>query len=165
MAGKKEQIPFADFIAMVDPAEHQFVLQLDEKLRQAGCDVNIEPSKSGYVVSYKHKASKRVAANYVFRKKGLVARIYADHVAAYLELLDSLPPALRAKVAKAPQCRRLINPELCSPHCPKGYEFVLDGQIQQKCRYNCFLFFVGEEANPVIEAMLERELACRNAAG
>ena len=160
---EKVHIPFEDFLAIVNPATAPAVLALDEIMRAGGCVVGIEPAKSGYVVSYKHAGSGRVLANFVFRKKGLLIRIYADHVLQYLELVEALPPALRAKVAKAPVCRRLVNPELCNPNCPKGYEFILDGQGQQKCRYNCFLFFLEEAANPAIQTLVERELACRNA--
>lgn len=159
---EKTEIPYEDFTAVVDPAVLPVVAQLDALMREGGCTVGIEPAKSGYVVSYRHTGSGRVLANYVFRKKGLVIRIYADNVLRYMELLETLPGALRAKVAKAPLCRRLVNPELCNAHCPKGYEFVLDGESHQKCRYNAFMFFLEDEANPFIREMLTRELACRN---
>lgn len=162
MAKAKEQIPFEDFMAMVDPAVQPFVAETDGFLREGGCLVGIQSAKSGYVVSYKHTGSGRVLLNYVFRKKGLVARIYADNILAYMELLDTLPKTMKDKVAKAPVCRRLINPELCSPHCPKGYEFILEGENYQKCRYSSFMFFVEDEAKPHIRAMLEREMAIRN---
>lgn len=161
MAKSKETIPFEDFIAIVAPDTVPFVLELDRLMREAGCTVGIESAKSGYVVSYKHPGTGKVLANFVFRKKGLLIRIYADHIMKYMDLLETLPPAMKAKVAKAPLCRRLVNPELCNPHCPKGYEFLLEGEGHQKCRYNCFLFFLEEEANPSIRAMVEKELACR----
>lgn len=160
---KKTEIPYEDFLAMVDPAMVPFVTRLDGIMRGAGCAVGIEPAKSGYVVSYKFADGGRTLANFVFRKKGLVIRIYADHILKYMELLESLPVAMKAKVAKAPVCRRLINPELCNPHCPKGYEFILAGENHQKCRYNCFMFFLGEEENPHIQTLVEREIACRRA--
>lgn len=162
MAAKaKQEIPFEDFTAMVAPDMVPFVMDMDGLMRGAGCTVGIEPAKSGYVVSYKHGPSGRVLANYVFRKRGVVIRVYADNVLKYMELLETLPKEMRAKVAKAPVCRRLVNPELCNPHCPKGYEFILEGENYQKCRYNCFMFFLEEEANPYVRQMVEKELACR----
>lgn len=160
---KKEEIPFDDFIAMVDPKMIPVVMELDASMRNGGCKVGIASAKSGYVVSYKHPASKRTLANFVFRKKGLVIRIYADNVMQYMEFLETLPPTMKAKIAKAPVCKRLMNPENCSDRCPKGYEFILEGEGYQKCRYNCFMFFLEEEANDYIKTMVEKELACRSA--
>ncbi|NLW78681.1 MAG: hypothetical protein GXY32_04630 [Ruminococcaceae bacterium] len=163
MAKEKTTIPFEDFIAVVDPATVPFVMTLDSLMRSAGCTVGIEPAKNGYVVSYKHTGSGRVLANFVFRKKGLVIRLYADNILKYMERLESLPAAMKSKVAKAPLCRRLVNPELCNPHCPKGYEFILDGENHQKCRYNCFMFFLDDASNPAIRQLLEAELSFRGA--
>lgn len=160
---EKIEIPFEDFIAIVNPETVPFVVELDALLREKNCTVGIEPAKSGYVVSYKHTGSGRVLINFVFRKKGLVIRIYADNVLKYMELLETFPRELKGKVAKAPVCRRLINPELCNAHCPKGYEFILEGENHQKCRYSCFMFFLGGEADPCIRQMVELELAHRKA--
>lgn len=158
---EKVQIPFEDFIVVLGPETVPFVMELDAMLREKDCKVGIEPAKSGYVVSYKHAGSGRVIINYVFRKKGLVIRIYADNVLKYMELLETFPADMKSKVAKAPVCRRLVNPELCNAHCPKGYEFILEGENYQKCRYNCFMFFLEDAANPHIRRMVELELAHR----
>ena len=159
----KANIPYEDFIAMVDPQMVPFVNEVNGYLLQNGCTLGIEPAKSGYVVSYKHKASERTMVNFVFRKKGLVIRIYADNVRKYMEYLEQLPKAMLQSIAKAPVGRPMINPELCNAHCPKGYEFLLGGEIQQKCRYNCFLLFLSEEANPYIMEILRKEMAQRPA--
>lgn len=160
---KKEKtvIPYEDFVAAVAPATQPALAELDGLMRGGGCEVGIEPAKSGYVVSYRHPAGGRVLANFVFRKKGLVIRIYADNILKYMEILEGLPTAMRRKLAKAPLCRRLVNPSLCTPHCPKGYEFILEGESHQKCRYNCFMFLLEPEATPAIRGLLEAELACR----
>lgn len=157
----KAQIPFEDFLAAVPPDILPAVRELDILMRQTGCEVGVEPAKSGYVVSYRWEG--KVLANFVFRKKGIVIRLYADNVRKYMEYLEDLPKAMRAKVEKAPLCRRLINPELCNPHCAKGYEFILGGEMHQKCRYNCFMFLLEEASNEAVRALLERELACRAA--
>lgn len=158
---KQDTISFEDFTAMVNPKMVPFVMELDALMRGSGCKVGIEPAKNGYVVRYKKPESKRVLANFVFRKKGVVIRLYADNILKYMELLETLPAEMKSKLAKAPLCRRLINPELCNPHCPKGYEFILEGENHQKCRYNCFMFFLSEADNPYIRTLVEKEIACR----
>lgn len=160
----KAEIPYEDFLAMVPPQQLAMVKGLDKRLRAGGCGVSIQPAKSGYVVSYRFTATGRVVANFVFRKKGIFIRIYAENVLRYMDVLESLPPALKAKVAKAPLCKRLASPDKCSPHCPKGYEFIMDGESHQKCRYNCFLFLLDEKTTPAADAILEKDLACRAAA-
>lgn len=160
---EKQQVGFEDFMAAVHPGTAPLVTALDETMRGGGCEVGIEPAKNGYVASYRHAKGGRVLANFVFRKKGLVVRLYADNIMQYMELLQALPEPMRAKIAGAPPCRRLINPDLCNPNCPKGYEFLLDGEGHQKCRYNCFMFFLDEGTHPYVERLVQRELALRNA--
>ena len=148
MAKEKVQIPFEDFIAMVAPETVPLVMQLDKLMRDGGREVGIQTAKSGYVVSYRHTSSGKVMANFVFRKKGIFIRLYADNIMKYMGVLDSLPADIKAQVAKAPLCTRLINPEKCSPHCPTRFESLQDGEPQQECRCNCVSLLVEVEPTP-----------------
>lgn len=152
------------FLLDVPPMQMPYVQQINALLLQNGCTVRVEPAKSGYVVSYDHAGSKRVLANFIFRKKGVMIRIYADHVVGYQEILAEMPPALRAAVSKAPICRRLHDPAKCNARCPMGNVFTLDGVEHKKCRYNNFIILVDEAGYPAIQALIEKEAAARKAA-
>lgn len=158
-------IPFENFLAEVHPAYREFVAKTHAFLLEAGCKLKIERAKSGYVVSYYFLSGKsqRAVLNYVFRKKGMLMRIYAEHVAEYPELLEGLPEDVAQGVEKAPICKRLHDPAACSSRCPMGYRFTLHGEFHQKCRYNAFMILVNEQNIPHIRAMLEREMALRGA--
>lgn len=163
MAKAKPEFLYEDFLALVDPGVLPFVEEMHKELISRGCTLKIAEAKSGYVVSYGLGEPSRVLLNYVFRKKGLMVRVYTDHILEYMQYLEELPPAMVKGIAKAPVCRRLVNPTLCNASCPKGYEFLLEGQPYQKCRYNCFLLLTGEESNPYIQGLVQRELQARSA--
>ena len=153
---------FDDFIMEVDPQFHGFVISLNEYLMINDCKLKMTSAKNGYVVSYQYGKKKRVVLNFVFRKSGLVARIYADHIGQYIDVLDSLPDSMKNTVEKAPACKRFEDPPKCSPKCG-GYVFDFNGKQHQKCRYMCFLFEVNNESIPLIRTMVEKELECRQA--
>ncbi len=156
-----ETIQFEDFLLTVAPPYQVFVSELHEFLLMNDCKVRMGQKSSGYFVSYTHTPSKRVLLNFVFRKKGLVTRIYGDYVNAYLPLLDGFPDAMRKEIEKAPVCKRLTDPQACNPKCAMGYDFTLRGRRFQKCQYNCFMFLVNEESGPYIKEMAEKELQAR----
>lgn len=157
MANKK--ISFDEFLSSVDETNTAFVAELHEECIKAGCTVEIKEAKSGYVVSYLFK--KKTVANYVFRKKGLLIRIYANNLPQYMAFLDTLPEGMVKSIQAAPVCKRLLAPDACNPKCAMGYDFLLGGQRFQKCRNGAFLFLLCEENNPFIKAFLQRELeAC-----
>lgn len=160
---KQPTIEYADFLKMVDPGIVPQVQEMHACLVQNGCSAGITEAKSGFVVSYRHGATKKVVANFVFRKKGLLLRIYADHIVRYAPLVEALPETMQQALAKAPVCKRLVNPSACSPKCSKGYEFMLNGAVQQKCRYGCFQFFVTPQEHPHLMQLLREELAGRAA--
>lgn len=147
---------FQDFLAAVDGENQPFVKELHEELTALGCKIAVKSAKSGYVVSYSR--NKKTIANYVFRKKGLIARIYAAHIARYMELLDTLPDEMVRSVQEAPICKRLVDPAACNQKCPMGYEFYLKGQRLQRCRNNAFMFLLNEESRPYIKALLIHEV-------
>ena len=158
----KPQFSYADFIGTVDDGCRPFVDELHQELAAAGCTVEITEAKSGFVVSYLF--DKKTVANYVFRKKGLIIRIYANHVDEYMDFLEGLPEGMARAVQRAPICKRLTGMADCNSKCAMGYDFTVKGERHQKCRYNAFLFPLNEENNPFIRDFLKRELAARDAA-
>lgn len=154
-----DKLGFDDFIGTVEPVLTDFITRLHRELLEGGCKVEVKEAKSGYVVSYLY--NKKAIANYVFRKKGILVRIYANHVLEYEALLDTLPNEMAKAIEAAPVCKRLINPDDCNSKCAMGYDFILHGQRQQKCRNNAFMFLLCEENNPSIKAILKSELAAR----
>lgn len=154
---------FEDFLKDVHPAYLEFTVNLNETLMSRGCKQKIEAKSSGYLVSYTESASGRVILNFVFRKKGLVCRVYGDGHAKYPDFFDALPPAAVKSLTKAPNCKRLIDPAACNPKCSMGYAYTMGGELQQKCRYNAFMLDVNDENLPLINGFVERELAVRAA--
>jgi len=98
--------------------------------------------------------------NFVFRKTGLVVRIYCDYVGDYVDSVESLPEPMIKAIEKAPTCKRFNNPPHCNPKCI-GYIFKLNGIEHKKCRYNCFLLPVNEENIPIIKSLTENEIKIR----
>lgn len=152
----RETYTFQNFLAFVDGANQKFVSELHEELTALGCKIDVKSAKSGYVVSY--SLNKKTVANYVFRKKGLIARIYGSHVAQYMEVLDTLPGSMVRTIQAAPVCKRLVNPAACNQRCPMGYGFVLKGERLQRCRNNAFMFLLDEESRPYVKSLLLHEV-------
>lgn len=150
-----EKYTFQDFLASVDGENQKFVSDLHDELTALGCRAEVKSAKSGYVVSYSR--SKKTIANYVFRKKGLIARIYAGHIAQHMELLDTLPDSMVRSIQKAPICKRLVDPSACNQKCSMGYDFILKGERLQRCRYGAFMFLLTEESRPYIKSLLLKE--------
>ena len=156
----KEELNFEDFINDVDPRYRDFALQTHEYMLGESCKLKMQLAKNGYVISYSHGKTKRVVMNFVFRKSGLVARIYGDNVGQYEPFLASLPDAMKTAIEKAPKCKRFEEPPKCNSKCG-GNVFTLNGAQVQKCRYNCFMFEVDDESIPYIRGFLENELQTR----
>lgn len=155
---QKEEILIEDSTNEVDPSYESFINSLHKYLLENGCKMKIELKSSGYLVSYSHTPSKKVIVNFVFRKKGLIIRIYGDNVNKYLEFMDTLPAGMVKSIAKAPICKRLVNPNDCNPKCSMGYDFTINSDHFQKCKYNCFMFNVNDENNPYIKSFVENEV-------
>ena len=152
---------FEDFIICVDPKDQGFALETHEYMLQNGCKLKMTSAKNGYVVSYQHGKKKRVIMNFVFRKSGLVTRIYGDFVGLYPDYLEALPEKMMKSIEKAPGCKRFESPPRCSEKC-SGYVFTIKESQHAKCRYNCFMFEVDDESKPYILEFLEKELEMRN---
>lgn len=151
-----EKYTFQDFLDMVDEETQKFVSDLHEELTGHGCKAEVKSAKSGYVVTY--SLNKKAIANYVFRKKGLVARIYASRIIQYMDILDTLPDEMVQDIRKAPVCKRLIDPAACNQKCSMGYDFILKGERQQKCRNNAFMFLLSKENKPFVKSLLLHEV-------
>lgn len=160
----EEKATFEEFMLDVSPENHVFVREFNDYLLGRDCTVKLERSKSGFVLSYVHKPTKRTVANYVFRKKGMIVRVYGDHVQQYEAFLETLPESMKNAAAKASVCKRLLDPTKCSSRCPMGYTFTLEGAEHKKCRYMSFMFLVNMESQPYVRAFVEKELDARTAA-
>jgi len=159
----KKEMRFEDFLNDISPAFVECVTQIHDTLIGGGCDIKLQLAKSGHVVSYSDPKTGKVAANLVTRKKGPVVRIYGDNVNNCPSLLEALPEKMVKSIEKAPACRRMLDPTKCNGKCPMGYDFVLQGVRQQKCRYNCFLFEITGETTPWIIDLLKAEIQGRTA--
>ena len=143
-------------------AEHEyFINQLHAYLQKNDCVEKIKEAANGYVVSYVHKPTARTVANYVFRKKMPMLRIYADNILSYIDIV-SWPDTMKETIRNGGNCSRLINPTACNSRCLKGFDFILDGERQQKCRCNSsFTFFLNDETKPYLSEIMEYEIQAR----
>ncbi len=157
----KDTVTYEDFLNDVPLPYRAFVEQVNSSLLDAGYKSTFENKASGYLASYKHGKNRLAILNFVFRKKGMMARVYANHCDEYADYVATLPPALERVVAKASDCKRLLNPSDCSPTCSMGYRFSVGDNEYRKCRYNCFFFLVDDESVPVIAGLVERERVAR----
>ena len=153
------KISFEQFIQAVDMDNKPFVKDIHSCLLENGCKVIFEEKKSGYLASYKYGKPQRAIINFVFRKKGMLTRIYGERIGAYPDFLNTLPSFMVESIKDASICKRLVLNE-CSPKCC-GYDFTIGNERYQKCRYSCFEFLMTSESNPFIKSFLEHELTER----
>lgn len=156
-----EKHVYEEFYETLTPDMKEFIGQLHELFMENGCTVDVELKKSGYVVSYRDGVANKILVNYVSRKKGMLARIYADNTARYPDFIDTLPLKMKKEIEKAPICKRLHDPEACNSKCSMGYIFDMDGKEYKKCRFNSFMFLMEPEAAPFIKDFLEKEVKNR----
>jgi hypothetical protein len=161
VAMAKNDHSFEDFLSEVAPQYKGFVKGIHDSLMKEGYKAKTELKASGFFVSYSHPKSKRSLLNFFFRKNGLKARIYADNHDEYKDILNDLPKSMVDEIEKAHVCKRLIDPNECSPTCAKGFDFFIKGVRYQKCRYGCFEFVVTEENVPVLSEFIEKECSLR----
>jgi len=157
-----QTISFNDFLLATGAEHKNFINNLHSYLQNQGCTFKIKTAANGYVVSYIHKPSKRTVANYIFRKGQPMLRLYADNIAAYHKVIANLPDEMKATIKAGGNCARLLDPTACNSRCLLGYDFILDGERQTKCRcHNSFAFFLGDVSNPYIREMMECEMQAR----
>ena len=158
----KQAIPFSDFLSVAGTEHEEFINSLHQYLEDRYCTYKIKTAANGYVVSYVHKPSKRTVANYIFRNQRPLLRLYADNISLYPEIIANLPEDMKSIIKSGGNCARLLDPNACNSRCLSGYDFMLDGERQTKCRcHNSFAFFLCDESKPYIRKMLEREMQIR----
>lgn len=155
----KEKISFEAFLSTVAPEHQAAVDALHSKLTELGCVLIIKEAKSGYAVSY--QLEKKTVMNWVFRKSGILARIYGDNAGKYEDIIADLPADMQEKMTAARDCKRLIDPTACSDTCVKGFVYALHGQTYKKCRNDGMFFLLTEETAEPIAALICAEVAAR----
>lgn len=158
----KQDLKYEDFLAETDPAVTTHINRINDYLLGNGCGIKMDLSKSGYVVSYTFLKTKKVIANFVFRKKGIIIRIYGAMIHNYEKLLEDFPDEMIKSIEKAPVCKRLLDPAKCNSKCGMGYDFNLKGENYKKCQYNSFMFLVNEQNIGSIMNFLENEISFRS---
>ena len=146
------------FLENVESGSRDFVSDIHRFLTADACTCDIKLAKSGYVVSYILRETKRTLATFVSRKAGMKLRIYAENIGKYMAFLNTLPPKMKKDIEKASVCKRLLNPNDCNPKCVMGYTFNMDGIEYKKCRHMAFMPALNEENNPFIRQFLDMEL-------
>ena len=155
---EKKKPGIEQFLEAVEISFQPFVQNLHAYLTENGCIVNVEEKKSGFFASYKYGKRKKSIINLLFRKAGLMARIYGENANKYPEFLNTLPEEMFQSIEEARACKRLIDPNACSPTCSKGYDFTVGGKRFQICRYGGFEFFITNENSPCIKLFIENEM-------
>jgi len=150
------KITYEQFLEPVDRSRHEFLQNLHEYMLNNGCKATFEEKKSGLLGSYKHTKTKKSVINVLFRKKGLIVRIYGENISKYPDFLNTLTKDMIESIESAGVCKRLVH-NTCSPKCT-GYDFVIGDEHFQKCRYNCFEFLVTNENETCIKAFVENEI-------
>lgn len=152
---------FEDYLCEVGPDCMGPVSDLHALFMDNGFILKMELAKNGYVLSYQDPKIKRVAANFVMRKKKPVIRLYGDHVHKHGEIMNALSEGMKQTVAAAPLCKRLHDPTTCNSRCAMGYAVTIDDTLHKKCRYNCFMFEINPETFPHIKRLIQQEITER----
>lgn len=155
----KNMNSFNEFLSTVAPEHQSFVENLNEKLIDQGCDLIIKKAKSGYTVTY--QLNKKSIMNWVFRKTGMLARIYGDYACKDGDILTSLPADMQEKMTNSRDCIRLIDPDACSPVCVQGFIYPLNGETHKKCRNNGMFFPLTNESAEHIDRLVCKEVTVR----
>jgi len=153
----QEKLDIEQFLGALDGEHPAFIRELHDYLTENGCKVRVEEKKSGFFASYRHVKSKKSIVNFLSRKKGPRVRIYGENAGKYPDLIKALPEEMIRSMREATVCKRLIDPEACSPKCSLGYDFTIGSERFQKCRYGGFEFQVSKENNPYIKSFVENE--------
>ncbi|MCL2839691.1 MAG: hypothetical protein FWE05_02875 [Defluviitaleaceae bacterium] len=150
----KETISFTQFMEAVEADNKIFIQALHDFLMEKSCKLTIEEKKSGFMASYKY--NKKSIINFLFRKTGMLVRVYGENASKYPHFLDTLPEEMTQHIKDWGICKRLVH-NTCNSRCA-GYEFMLDNAFMQKCKYGCFDFHVTEGNNPYIQSFIEHEI-------
>ena len=155
----KEKGSFKEFLAAVAPEYQSFVEKLNKKLIEQGCSLVIKEAKSGYTASY--QLHKKTIMNWVFRKSGVLARIYGDNAGKYEDIIASLPAEMQKKMTTSRDCKRLFDPTACSDTCVKGFVYTLNSDTHKKCRNDGMFFLLTNETAEHIARLVCAEVTVR----
>lgn len=158
----KQKGSFKEFLSTVAPEHQVFVEKLNHKLIEQGCELVIKEAKNGYTATY--QLEKKTVMNWVFRKSGVLARIYGDNVYKYEDTIASLPDDMQKKMTASRDCKRLINPNDCSPTCVQGFVYALNGDTHKKCRNDGMFFLLTNETAEHIAGLVCAEVSVRKSA-
>ncbi len=148
---------YDEFLAITG-INKSYVETINDFLLTNSCKREIKAAKSGFTVSYRFLNQKNMLATFVCRKTGVKLRIYPQRLHKYFEFLDTLPATMKKEIAKASVCKRLLNPNDCNPKCVMGYDFIMDNERYQKCRYMAFMLTVNDKSISHILNFLRYEL-------
>ena len=151
---------YDDFLPSVEEENMSFVTTMHSFLMENGCKVEVKEAKSGFVVSYSYTKDKKKVAlmNYVFRKKGMLARVYAKHIAMYQDILTGFPEEMKKEMLKAGDCLRLNKISECCPSCAAGFAYRMDGTDYKKCRNSAFFWLLTDESRSYVEQVVRKEI-------
>jgi len=155
----KVKASFKEFLSAVAPEYQAFVEKLNDKLIEQGCDLVIKEAKSGYAASY--QLEKKTVMNWVFRKSGVMARIYGDNAGKYEDIIASLPAGMQQNMTTSRACKRLLDPDACSPTCVKGFVYELNGDTYRTCRNEGMIFLLTNETAEYIAGLVCAEVTVR----
>lgn len=153
------EFKFSDFLETIDDTSKDLVVGIDSYLLENGCKHNIKEAKKGFIVSYIFNKTKKTLATFICRKSGVKLRIYPQNLCKYEDILNTFPDKMKKEIKKASVCKRLIDKDACNPRCSMGYEFYLDNEFYQKCRYMAFQPTLNEENIYYIKLFLEKEIS------
>ncbi len=145
---------FAEYQDLLPSEILETVQSIHAELSAMGFAEEIKEAKSGPVLSY--RKDRKVLLNYVYRKSGIKVRLYAAGIAAYEDCLSALPDRMKAELKKAADCKKLHG-LACTPACPGGYTYTLDGEVLKKCRSMAFLMTLNQRTAMSVQALILRE--------
>ncbi|MCL2843804.1 MAG: hypothetical protein FWE28_10210 [Oscillospiraceae bacterium] len=153
---------FQDFLMSVHDDNKEVVHTVNDLLLQEGCKVKIGSSKTN-LFSVKYTQGRRGIFNFMLRKRGFKASVYAANFAQYPDVLNSLPESMVAQIAKTSACKNMDSPPTCWDGCI-GYDIPIGDEQYQKCKFGCFQFDVNAESIPFLLTLLQSELNARRTA-
>ena len=145
---------FIEYQKMLPAEILETVQNIHDELSAMGFTEEIKEAKSGPVLSY--MKDRKVLLNYVYRKSGIKVRLYAAGIAAYEDCLAGLPDSMKKELKKATDCKKLTG-LTCTPTCPGGYAYTLDGELLKKCRSMAFLMTLNQKTAEYIHTLILRE--------
>jgi len=162
------EFQFNDFLTFLSDAASDcvdFFLNIHGKLTQMGCKVKMTSTKAHpYQLAYTMPNSRKGILNFYLRKKGLRMRITVVNADNHAHWLNSLPAHMVNQISKKNTCVKLTENCECLDTC-MGFDFYINENHFQKCRFYCFQFDVDAESMPYFYALLEGELMAREQKG